>query len=120
VAPRQVTLVTDGRFTVQAAEELRGVMVIEQKEGLFRSCGELLKNQRARRVGFDPNQVTVGQSHLLKKAVGKATQLKEAGGLVAGLRARKDVTELARMRKAAILASDVVEHAIGLLKPGVR
>jgi Xaa-Pro aminopeptidase len=120
VGPRQATLVTDGRFTVQAAEELRGVRVIEQKEGLYRSCGELLKNQRARRVGFDPNQVTVGQSRLLRKAVGKATQLKEAGGLVASLRARKDVTELARMRKAAILASDVVEHAIGLLRPGVR
>jgi Xaa-Pro aminopeptidase len=120
VGPRQVTLVTDGRFTVQAAEELRGVRVVEQKEGLYRSCGELLKNQRARRAGFDPNQVTVGQSHLLRKAVGKAAQLKEAGGLVASLRARKDVAELAQMRKAAILASEVVEYAIGLLKPGVR
>jgi Xaa-Pro aminopeptidase len=120
VGLRQVTLVTDGRFTVQAAEELRGVRVVEQKDGLYRSCGEWLKNQRARKVGFDPNQVTVGQSHLLKKAVGKATQLKQAGGLVAGLRARKDLAELAQMRKAAIVASEVVEYAIGLLKPGVR
>lgn len=120
VGPRQVTLVTDGRFTVQAAEELRGVRVVEQKEGLYRSCGELLKNQRARRVGFDPSQLTVGMAHLLKKAVGKATQLKEAGGLVASLRSRKDVAELAQMRKAAILASEVVEYAIGLLKPGIR
>jgi Xaa-Pro aminopeptidase len=120
VGLRQVTLVTDGRFTVQAAEELRGVRVVEQKDGLYRSCGEWLKNQRARKVGFDPNQVTVGQSHLLKKAVGRATQLKQAGGLVAGLRARKDVAELAQMRKAAIVASEVVEYAIGLLKPGVR
>ncbi len=105
---------------MQAAEELRGVRVVEQKEGLYRSCGELLKSQRARRVGFDPNQVTVGQSHLLRKAVGKVTELKQAGGLVASLRARKDVAELAQMRKAAILASEVVEYAIGLLKPGVR
>ena len=120
VGPRQITLVTDGRFTVQASEELRGVRVVEQKEGLYRSCGELLKNQRARRVGFDPNQVSVGHAHLLRKAVGKATQLKEAGGLVASLRARKDVAELAQMRKAALLASEVVEYAIGLLKPGVR
>ena len=36
------------------------------------------------------------------------------------LRARKDPSELAQMRKAAILASEVVEGAIGLLKPGVR
>jgi Xaa-Pro aminopeptidase len=120
VGLRQVTLVTDGRFTVQAAEELRSAKVVEQKEGLYRSCGELLKNQGARRVGFDPDQVTVGQAHLLKKALGKTTQVKEAGGLVAGLRARKDVAELALMRKAAILASEVVEYAIRLLKPGVR
>jgi Xaa-Pro aminopeptidase len=120
VAPRNVTLVTDGRFTVQAAEELRGVTVVEQKEGLYRSCGELLKNLRCRRVGFDPNQVTVGQSQLLRKAAGKTTRFQEAAGLVANLRARKDATELAQMRKAAILASEVVEYAVGLLKPGVR
>src|ERR1700720_3476754 len=51
---RHLTLVTDGRFTVQAAEELRGVAVVEQREGLYRSCGELLNNLRARKVGFDP------------------------------------------------------------------
>jgi Xaa-Pro aminopeptidase len=120
VGPRHVTLVTDGRFTVQAAEELRGVTVVEQKEGLHRSCGELLKNLRAKRVGFDPNQVTVRHCQLLKKAAGKGTQFKETAGLVASLRARKDATELAQMRKAALLASEVVEYAIGLLKPGVR
>jgi Xaa-Pro aminopeptidase len=118
--PRHLTLLTDGRFIVQAAEELRGVTVVEQKEGLYRSCGELLKNLSVSRVGFDPNQLTVGQSQLLKKAAGKATQFKEAAGLVASLRARKDAAELGLMRKAAILASAVVESAIGLLKPGVR
>jgi Xaa-Pro aminopeptidase len=111
---------TDGRFRVQAAEELRGVTVVEQREGLYRSCGELLKNLRTKRVGFDPNQVTVAQSQLLKKAAGKAAHFKEAGGLVASLRVRKDVAELAQMRKSALLASEVVEYAIGLLKPGVR
>ncbi len=120
VSQRQLTLVTDGRFTVQAAEELRGVTVVEQKEGLYRSCGELLKNLRARKVGFDPNQVTVAHCQLLKTAAGKATQFKQIAGLVASLRARKDPAELAQMRKAALLASEVVESAIGMLKPGVR
>jgi Xaa-Pro aminopeptidase len=117
---RQLSLVTDGRFTVQAAEELSGVTVVEQKEGLYRSSGELLKNVSARRVGFDPNQVTVTQSKLLKRAAGKGMQFKEAAGLVASLRACKDAAELAQMRKAAVLASEVVESAIRLLKPGVR
>jgi Xaa-Pro aminopeptidase len=117
---RQLTLVTDGRFLVQAAEELRGVTVVEQKQGLYRSCGELLKNLRCGMAGFNANQVTVEQYKLLKRAAGKATQFRESGGLVASLRARKDATELAQMRKAAILASEVMKSAIGLLKPGVR
>jgi Xaa-Pro aminopeptidase len=33
---------------------------------------------------------------------------------------RKDAAELAQMRRAAILVSDVVQSAIGLLKPGIR
>ena len=117
---RHLTLVTDGRFTVQAAEELRGVSVVEQKEGLYRSCGELLKNLPARKVGFDPNQVTVAHCQLLKTAAGRATQFKQIAGLVASQRARKDPAELAQMRKAALLASEVVESAIAMLKPGVR
>jgi Xaa-Pro aminopeptidase len=117
---RQLTLVTDGRFTAQAAEELAGVSVVEQKEGLYRSCGELLKNLRARKVGFDPNQVTVAHCQLLKTAAGRATQFKQIAGLVASQRARKDPAELAQMRKAALLASQVVESAIAMLKPGVR
>jgi Xaa-Pro aminopeptidase len=40
--------------------------------------------------------------------------------MVEGLRMRKDAAELAQMRKAAVLAGEVVEEAIGLLKPGIR
>jgi Xaa-Pro aminopeptidase len=114
-----VTLVTDGRFTVQAEQELRYVKVILQKDGLFRTCGELLRGWKAKAVGFDPTQLTVGQSEVLRKAVGRS-RLKGAAGLVQRLRSNKDASELAQMRKAAILASDVVEAAIKLLKPGIR
>ena len=118
--PGGLTLVTDGRFMVQAAEELRGVAVVEQREGLYRTCGELLRKSKRRRVGFDANQLTVSQLRVLKKATGAPTRFREASGLVADLRAHKDAGELARMRRAAVLADQVVEHAIRLLKPGVR
>src|SRR5438552_8504411 len=117
---RGLTLVTDGRFIVQAGQELRGVAVVEQKEGIFRTCGDLLRTAHRKRVGFDANQLTVQQSQLLKKAAGGKTRLVAVTGLVQSLRARKDAGELAQMRKAAVLASDVVESAIKMLKPGVR
>src|SRR5207245_3091969 len=40
--------------------------------------------------------------------------------MVEALRMRKDAAELAQMRKAAVLAGEVVEEAIGLLRPGIR
>ena len=117
---RSSLLITDGRFTVQAAEELRGVSVVEQKDGLFRTCGERLKKANRTRVGFEPDQMTVSQSQTLKKAAGTATRFESAGGLTEELRASKDAGELAQMRAAADLASDVIESTIKLLKPGVR
>jgi Xaa-Pro aminopeptidase len=113
-------LVTDGRFTVQAEQELRGASVVEQKDGLYRTCGERLKRLKRKKVGFEPNHLTVAQSQSLKTAAGKAIRFEGAVGLIQALRVRKDAVELAQMRKAAILASDVVEAAIKLLRPGVR
>jgi Xaa-Pro aminopeptidase len=40
--------------------------------------------------------------------------------MVEGLRMRKDASELAQMRKAAVLAGEVIQEAIALLKPGIR
>jgi len=117
---RGLALVTDGRFIVQASEELRGVSVVEQKDGLYRTSGELLRKSKYKTVGFDPNVLTVAQSQLLKKSAGRSIAFRAVGGLVQSLRASKDPGELAQMRKAAHLASEVIESAIKMLKPGVR
>jgi Xaa-Pro aminopeptidase len=117
---RGLSLVTDGRFTVQAEQEMSGVRVILQTAGLYRTCGELLKKEKRRRVGFDANQLSVGQWQFVKKAAGAAVRFQGVTGAVQSLRAIKDASELAQMRKAAILASEVVESAIEMLKPGIR
>ena len=118
--PRRLTLITDGRFTEQAREEVPRLPVVLQKNGLYRTCGELLGKNKVRRVGFDPDQLTVAQFGQLKKASGRAVRFRASRGLVESLRAHKDARELAQMRKAAVLASDVVQAVIRLLKPGVR
>ena len=114
------TLVTDGRFTIQAREETSGVRVVLQKGSLFESAGLFLKGTSARRVGFDPALLTVAQLRGIRKAAGPRLRWIPAPGMVEGLRMRKDASELAQMRKAAILAGEVVQEAIGLLEPGIR
>ena len=119
VDPRNLTLVTDGRFAVQAREEARKLQVVLQNDGLYRTCGQVLRQRQRKRVGFDPGQLSVLELGLLRKSAGAGIRFRHATGLLQGLRARKDPSELAKMRDSAILASEVVESAIKLLKPGV-
>ena len=120
VSDRGTALVTDGRFTVQAREEMSGVRVVLQKSSLFESAGRWLKESSLKRMGFDPAVLTVAQLRGIRKAAGPRLRWIPAQAMVENLRMRKDPLELAQMRKAAILAGEVVEEAIGLLKPGIR
>jgi Xaa-Pro aminopeptidase len=120
VSRKGTTLITDGRFMVQGRAEMSGVRLVQQKGSLFESTGQFMKESRFRRVGFDPTQVTVGQLQSLRKATGGKVKLVPVAGRVESLRIRKDARELAQMRRAAVLADEVVQFAISLLKPGIR
>ena len=119
VAPGKTTLITDGRFTIQAKDECPGVRVQLQQRGLYSSVGAWLTQKKIRTVAFDAEQWTVAQWKALRTAAGARCKLVEVPGLVESLRLKKEPQELAAMRKAAILAGDVVTHAVKLLKPGV-
>jgi Xaa-Pro aminopeptidase len=113
------TLITDGRFTTQAKEECPGIRIQPQKGALVASLGAWLHERKIRRAAFDPQQCTVAQLKALQAAAGRGCRLIEARGLPESLRLKKDPQELAVMRRAAILAGDVLTHALKLLKPGV-
>jgi Xaa-Pro aminopeptidase len=113
------TLVTDGRFTTQARDEAPSIRIVLQKGSLMGSAGEFLRGKSPIRIGYDPGQLTVAQLHLLRKAAGSRVKWISASGLIERLRARKDPSELARMRQAALLAGQVLTGVLKLLKPGV-
>jgi Xaa-Pro aminopeptidase len=120
VSRKSTTLITDGRFIVQGRQETSGVRILRQKESLFDSVGQFLKDRRAGRAGFDPTHLTVSQLQSARKAAGSRLQWVPVPGIVEKLRMRKDSGELEQMRKAAILAGGIVEFAVDLLKPGVQ
>jgi len=120
VSRKGTSLITDGRFLTQGRAETVGVRIVHHKGLLFGGVGQFLKDSRFRRVGFDANQVTVGQLQSLRKAAGAGVRWVPAPGKVEGLRMRKDAAELSQMRRAAIVAGEVMQSAIGLLKPGIR
>lgn len=115
-------LFTDGRYTIQAREEALGARVHIVKVPLLDACGGLLA-QRARRTklraGFDPTRVSLADWTRLKKAGGSRLRWKPVAALVEGLRQIKDADELATMREAAKVGSEVMAEVIALIRPGV-
>jgi Xaa-Pro aminopeptidase len=120
VYQRGASLVMDGRFTVQAHEEASGIRILQQKGSLFESVGQYVKDSHFRQVGFDPSQLTVSQLQSVRRATGARSKWAPVPGMVEALRMRKDAAEIAQMRKAAILAVEVMQRGIRFLKPGIR
>jgi Xaa-Pro aminopeptidase len=116
----RATLITDGRFTIEARQQCPEVRVELQQGSLYTSAGQWLRNNGILKAGFDPGQWTVAELHACKRAAGTKYKAVAAGGIVERLRMKKDPQELMVMRKAAILAGQVMEAAFRLLKPGVR
>src|SRR6266853_2090246 len=113
-------LLTDGRFTVQAKEETSGIRVVKQKGALAATVGKWLHDRGRGKMGFDATQVSVEQFRTLRRTAGARIRWAAVGSEIGSLRQVKEFGEIAQMRKAALLAGDVLGAALKLLKPGVR
>jgi Xaa-Pro aminopeptidase len=120
VEASRATLFTDSRYTLQAREQVHDTGVSIARQGLIRAVGEALRRSRGRlRLGYAPAQMTVAQKEALQSFAGKRVRWISAAGEVERLRAIKDAGELALMREAALLISDVWSAALPEVRPGV-
>ena len=115
------TLFTDGRFTIQAKEETRGLHVQIHKGSLLEAVGEHLRARKGHSpsVAVSPAHLTWAGWKMLRKAAGGHLKWVAVDGLVESLRAVKDASEIERIRDAARVGSQVMEEAIRLIRPGV-
>ncbi len=112
--PRAV-LFTDGRYTLQAREEARGIPVRIEKKTAGAAAAAWLAGQGVTRCAYDADHTTVAALEVLRKAVpaaGRRSFFVAANGLVARLREVKDAGEIAQMRRAAKLGCALFEHVL--------
>jgi len=125
VTRRAARLFTDGRYTAQAAEEVKAAQVQIVASSPAVAAVEWLAAQiGVTSAGFDATHVTVAELARWKQALPlklkKAFLAELAAPLVEPLRNLKDQDELALMSKAALTGCELFEHMLGFIRPGLR
>jgi len=110
-------LITDGRYVEQARRECRGLSVLARRGSLPEALGNPLRRWRIRRMGFEPEDVTVAlHSHLSRYR--KGTRLVPVAGMVGTLRICKDVLEQRGIRRAIRVAEEAWSAFRRTIRPG--
>lgn len=119
VLPGDTRLVTDGRYDRQAREETRGVAITTASGGLLEAAARLALLRRARRVGFEPDHVSVSAWKDLRRAFPRCAFV-PAPGILESMMAVKDAGEVAEIRRAVGISELVSRDLLGLIAPGMR
>ena len=125
ITQKAALMVTDGRYTAQAADEVKGAEVrIAKGPALAEAC-RWLAAARVKHAYYDGEQTTVAALDAMQEAVkGSAKNAKQffqplPSPLVSAQRMVKDAAEIERMAAAAALGVRLFEHILGFLRPGI-
>ena len=120
ITARHKVLLTDGRYTEQAKQEVKGTKVkIVKKAALAAATEWLLKHPRLTRIGIEAARMTVADRASLAKTLGRRVRLLAAPPIVEPLRIIKDAEEVAAIRKACLLGVDLFRTLTSKLRPKV-
>jgi Xaa-Pro aminopeptidase len=124
VTRRSARLFTDGRYTTQAAEEVKAAQVeIVSKSPAVAAVEWLAAQVGVTAAGFDATHATVAELARWKSALPsklrKRFLTELAAPLVERLRMVKDEDELALMAQAAAIGCELFEHMLGFIRPGL-
>ena len=118
VEEREATFYTDGRYTLQAAAEVKGARVVVPKHGVLDVVLRRLKKKPYRRIGFEAG-VSYLQYRKMAEELG-ARRLRPVTDAVERLRLVKDEREISAIRAAAELNSRVLEEVLPMIRVGMK
>ena len=117
--PSRFAFFTDGRYTVQAREQVIGPKVTIAKRAASVEAVDWLRQHGNRVVSVEAEHTDLAMLARLKRgAVG--VKFRAAEALVERLRMIKDAGELEQMRAAARLANGVFEKILEEIRPGKK
>ena len=108
-------LFTDGRYRTQARAEANGASVVIGKKAAVIQAADWLDGRTRGRMllGIESDHLTVAAQSALHRALPSRVKIRSTASLVERLRMIKDADELARIRKAVKLGSDLFKQVVG-------
>jgi Xaa-Pro aminopeptidase len=122
-SPR-LTFFTDGRYTHQAKEEVKGARVVITTAALKEACDVVVKSM-IRKLSFESDHLPYTLYQQIRHNVrshgtaGAGIKLRPVPGTVEQLRMVKDADEIARTRSAVAVADNLFRRALAAIRPGV-
>jgi len=124
VTRRRALLLTDGRYRVQAAEQLAASsledevsLVIGGVAAQQKALSSAISRSRAARVGLEAEHVSWATSKSFAKLAGKA-RVVPTKGLVEAIREVKDAREVALIGRACAIADQALGEVAGMMTEG--
>jgi len=112
------TLITDGRYEIQAREEARAVKITVSHEDGLRELAGLLQRLHVRILAFEDESVSVALWRRLKRLL-PGLQGAGAERLVETARAVKDAGEISCLKKAVQISHTAFERVVRRIRPGI-
>src|SRR5579862_2988221 len=113
------TFFTDGRYTQQAREEVRGARIVITKRTLIEAACQVIGPRRSLNVGYEADHTTVIAANQLRKSAPKIAW-KPASGMIMRQRLAKDADELRLIRSAVNLGAAAYQEALASVAAGLR
>jgi len=117
VTPERLLLVTDSRYTEQAAAEAPSYEIVEQKDGLYRCVAELAADVGVVALGFEGGWLVYDKVLKLRDLLGEISF--DTTLDLDPLRQVKDADEIALIRRACRIADEGFAHIIRVIQPGM-
>ena len=124
VTPEGATMHTDSRYSTNCLDRVErigsSVVIDDERKSHAVFARDIVKKEgEGRKLGIEDDITLAEYRKVVSELEGSGIQLVETTGLVNGLRAVKDVRELARMKAAQKITDDAFSHIIEFIKPGM-
>ncbi|MCK9230110.1 MAG: Xaa-Pro peptidase family protein [Syntrophales bacterium] len=114
-----MTLLVDGRYTVQAGRETTGVDIREVTD-MMGGLVEFLSRETISKLGFEASALTHERYLALSRGLPDGIELVSFSGTVDSMRSRKDAGEIGRLKTAAAMAARALTKTIESIRPGMQ